>query len=154
MRNDKLTVIVDIKRLFRICDEFFPFLSQNDYNEVIRYKLSKENCYDVEGFSHQHVSSFTHMLLNQIQNAGGFFIRLPPGVISIGEITTNKTTARIVCSGKGGVFNSDGTVRSADSPLRLGVQRQAERQRDRRLDFILGDRLPGTSNAVRVILGI
>lgn len=155
MRDETLTVIIDIKRLFKICEDYLPLITEKDYLEVIKYKLSKECGYEVEEFDHRCVGRFTHELLRAIKNAGGFYLRLPPGVITIEEIKTTKGTARIVCSGRGGVFSADGAVRGKSAEVRSHLRVEESRVRSsKRLDFILDRCLAGNEDTVQNVLGL
>lgn len=126
-----LVVIIDITRLRRYVGHCCK-LEEENIEDLIKYKLVKDNCVIVEGFDHRMVTENVIEALQQIRYKGGINIRLPAGVISVEAFTLRRNSIVLECSGCGGEFNALGTVRDQDAYLRSRVYGKAEGRRSPR----------------------
>jgi len=154
MNDAKVTVVVDIRKLNRLCDELTPFTDSKDKVNLIKYILAKEHCYDLGNWDHHWVSGYVLSLYDECRRNGGVKIDMPQGVVTIEEIKISKQSAYITCSGHARVLRTDRAISNTTAQVRPGVHRKDEGEGDWSLSSSVGRRLSVSKNRILRILGV
>lgn len=154
MNDETIIVIVDIRKLNRLCDELTPFTDSKDKVDLIKYILAKEYSYDLGNWDHHWVSGYVLSLYDECRRNGSVKFDMPQGVVTIEEIKISKQSAYITCSGHARVFRTDRTISYTAPQVRPGIHRKDEGERGWALSSSVGRGLSVSKNRIFRILGV